>query len=138
MGEPRKTGFSASTGQEVWYYESPKEQNVYFNDFPGRDEQEEAAGIEDLIEKMVKSIVLDDGTEVEVYSPTLVYSDRDADGELWTERTKKFGSVLFDYFFLTEGANDDFVAIDHIYPEEFSDIPVVSDHIPIILDLQDG
>ena len=32
LGEPRKTGFSASTGQKVWYYKSPEEQNVYFND----------------------------------------------------------------------------------------------------------
>jgi outer membrane protein assembly factor BamE (lipoprotein component of BamABCDE complex) len=25
LGEPRKTGFSASTGQEVWYYKSSEE-----------------------------------------------------------------------------------------------------------------
>ena len=30
LGEPRKTGFSASTGQEVWYYKSPEEQIIYF------------------------------------------------------------------------------------------------------------
>jgi len=30
LGEPRKTGFSASTGQEVWYYKAPEEQNIYF------------------------------------------------------------------------------------------------------------
>lgn len=108
-----------------------------FNDFSGRDEQEEAAGVEDLIAKMMKSIILVDGTEVEVYSPTLVCSDRDANGELWTERTKEFGSVLFDYFFLTEEANKDFIGIDHIYPEEFSGILKASDHIPIVLDVGD-
>ena len=32
LGEPRKIGYSASTGQEVWYYKSPEEQNIYFKD----------------------------------------------------------------------------------------------------------
>lgn len=27
-----KIGFSAATGQEVWYYSSPEEQNIYFTD----------------------------------------------------------------------------------------------------------
>lgn len=106
-----------------------------FNDFPGRDEQEETAEVEDLMARMVKCIPLDDGTEVQVYSPMLAYSDRGANGELWTERTKKFGSVLLDYFFLTEGVNDEFIGIDHIYPEELTDILDASDHIPIVLDL---
>ncbi len=30
LGEPRKTGFLVSTGQEAWYYKAPEEQNIYF------------------------------------------------------------------------------------------------------------
>ena len=47
LGEPRKTGFSASTGQEVWYYKSPEEQNIYFKD-------DKVERIEYLPEKEIK------------------------------------------------------------------------------------
>lgn len=108
-----------------------------FNDFPGRDEQEEAAGVEDLIAKMMKTIVLDEGKEVRIICPTVEQSDLDADGEVWTEKTKDYGKVLFDYFFLTEGANEGFVGIDHVYPEEFEDIGEASDHIPVVVKLDE-
>jgi len=49
--------------------------------------------------------------------------------------SKGHAPILFDYFFLTQGANDEFLRIDHIYPEEFPDILEASDHIPIVLDL---
>ncbi len=78
---------------------------------------------------------------------TLVYNSKDGHNlidvtidkisELWTEKTKEFGSVLFDYFFLTEGANEELIGIDHIYPEEFLNILEASDHISIALDLGD-
>ncbi len=106
-----------------------------FNDFPGKDEQEEAAGVEDLTVKMMKTIVLDDGTEAHMYSPTLEESDLDENSELWTERTDTYGSVLFDYFFLTEGAREEFAGIDHVYPEEFEDIGEASDYLLVLLDM---
>ena len=46
-----------------------------FNDSRGRDEQEEAAGVEDLIGKMVKPIMLEDGARVAIYNPILEHSD---------------------------------------------------------------
>ena len=106
-----------------------------FNDSPGVDDQEEAANVEDLIAKMVKPIMLGDGTQVAVYSPTLEHSDVDINGQLWTEKTQEYGMVQFDYFFLTQGANDEFLELDQIYPEEFPNILEASDHLPIILDL---
>ncbi len=119
--------------------ESDPEANIIicgdFNDFPGRDEQEEAAEVEDLIAKMMIPVILPDEIEVAVYGPTLDSSDLDVNGELWTEKTKDYGTVLFDYFFLTEGAEEDFIGIDHVYPEEFEGIEEASDHIPIVLDL---
>ena len=119
--------------------ESDPEANIIicgdFNDFPGRDEQEEAAEVEDLIAKMMTPITLPGEIEVAVYSPTLDSSDLDANGELWTEKTEDYGAVLFDYFFLTEGAEEEFIEIDHVYPEEFEDIEEASDHIPVVLDL---
>jgi len=39
-----------------------------FNDYPGRDEQEKAAGVEDLIAKMSKPLRLKDGTEIRMYN----------------------------------------------------------------------
>jgi len=106
------------------------------NDFLGRDDQEEAAGVEDLIGKMVKPIMLGDGTQVAIYSPTLEHRDVDINGELWTEKSKGHAPIQFDYFFLTEeGANNEFLELDHIYPEEFPNIPEASDHIPVVLDL---
>jgi len=108
-----------------------------FNDAPGRDDQEEAAGVEDLMGKMVKPITLGDGTQVAIHSGTLEHRDVDMNGELWTEKSKKYGVIQFDYFFLTEGANDEFLELDHIYPEEFPNILEASDHIPVVLDLGD-
>jgi len=46
--------------------------------------------------------------------------------------------VLFDYFFLTEGAHNEFLDLDHIYPEEFPNILEASDHIPVILEVGEG
>ena len=106
-----------------------------FNDSPGRDDQEVAANVEDLIDKMVKPITLEDGTQIAIYSPTLEHRDVDINSNLWTEKSKEYGVIQFDYFFLTQGANDEFLRIDHIYPEEFVDILEASDHIPIVLDL---
>jgi len=54
---------------------------------------------------------------------------------LWTEKSGKYPPVLFDYFFLTEGTYNEFLDLDHIYPEEFPNILEVSDHIPIVLKL---
>lgn len=108
-----------------------------FNDSPGRDDQEKAANVEDLIGKMVKPITLGDGTQIEIYSSTLEHRDVDINGQLWTEKTEKYGAIQFDYFFLTQGANDEFLRIDHVYAEEFHNILKASDHIPIVLDLGD-
>jgi len=93
-----------------------------FNDSLGRDDQERAANVEDLIGKMVKPITLGDGTQIEIYSWTLEHRDVDINGQLWTEKSKKYGAIQFDYFFLTQGANDEFLRIDHVYPEEFPGI----------------
>jgi len=108
-----------------------------FNDSPGRDEQEIAADVEDLIGKMATPVTLEDGTQVAVYSSTLEHRDVDINGQLWTEKSKGHGVIQFDYFFLTQGANDELLALDHIYPEEFSNILKASDHIPIVLGLGD-
>lgn len=56
--------------------------------------------------------------------------------EVWTEKTKEYGKVLFDYFFLTEEAGGEFVGIDHVYPKEFEDIGEGSDHIPVVVELE--
>jgi len=93
--------------------------------------------VEDLIGKMAKPIMLGDGIQVAIYSSTLEHRDVDINGQLWTEKSKQYGVIQFDYFFLTEGANDEFLSLDHIYPEEFSNILNASDHIPIVLDLGD-
>jgi len=58
-------------------------------------------------------------------------------GKLWTEKSKQYPPVLFDYFFLVEGAYSEFLKLDHIYPEEFPNILEASDHIPVVLDLGD-
>ena len=50
---------------------------------------------------------------------------------------REHGVIQFDYFFLTQGANDEFLKLDHIYPEEFPSVLEASDHIPIVLDLGD-
>ncbi|GAI09379.1 unnamed protein product, partial [marine sediment metagenome] len=31
------------------------------------------------------------------------------------------------------GANDEFLRVDHIYPEEFTGVLKASDHVPIVL-----
>lgn len=93
--------------------------------------------MEDLKGKMAKPIMLGEGTQVAIYSPTLEHRDVDMNGQLWTEKSKKYGVIQFDYFFLTEGASNEFLSLDHIYPEESSDILEASDHIPIVLDLRD-
>jgi len=108
-----------------------------FNDLPGRDRQEKAANVEDLIAKMSKPIRLKDGTTVRMYNVTLMHKDKDINGKLWTEKSRRYPPVLFDYFFLTEGAHNEFLSLDHIYPEEFANILGVSDHIPVVLDLGD-
>ena len=59
-------------------------------------------------------------------------------GKLWTEKSGRYPPVLFDYFFLTEGAHDEFLNLDHIYPEEFPSILEASDHIPVILEVEKG
>jgi len=56
---------------------------------------------------------------------------------LWTEKSKGHAPIQFDYFFLTQGTNNEFLELDHIYPEEFPDVLGASDHIPIVLDLGD-
>jgi len=108
-----------------------------FNDSPGRDNQEKAAGVEDLIGKMAKPIILKDRVQAAIYSPTLEHKDLDINGQLWTEKSKGYAPILFDYFFLIQGANNEFLKLDHIYPEEFPNILKASDHIPIVLDLGD-
>ena len=108
-----------------------------FNDYPGRDKQEKAAGVEDLITKMEKSIILEDRTKVQMYNVTLKHKDVDINGKLWTEKSGKYPPVLFDYFFLTEGTYNEFLDLDHIYPEEFPNILEASDHIPVVLYLDD-
>ncbi len=91
--------------------------------------------MEDLIAKMMKPIMLGDGGQVAIYSPTLERRDEDVNGQLWTEKSKGHDPILFDYFFLTQGANDEFLELDHLYPEEFPKVLEASDHIPIVLDL---
>jgi len=54
------------------------------------------------------------------------------------EKNGRYPLVLFDYSFLTEGAHDEFLGLDHIYPEEFPNILEASDHILVVLDLMDG
>ncbi|TES86614.1 hypothetical protein E3J95_01495 [Candidatus Aerophobetes bacterium] len=108
-----------------------------FNDAPGRDDQEKAAKVEDLMGKMAKPITLGDGTRVAIHSGTLEHRDVDMNGELWTEKSKGYAPILFDYFFLSEGASNEFLELDHIYPEEFPNLLEASDHIPIVLDLGD-
>jgi len=63
--------------------------------------------------------------------------DKDQNEKLWSEKSGSHPQILFDYFFLTTGAWEEFKKIDHIYPEEFSNIMDASDHIPIVLDLKD-
>ncbi|RLE09557.1 hypothetical protein DRJ00_03930, partial [Candidatus Aerophobetes bacterium] len=63
--------------------------------------------------------------------------DVDINGKLWTEKSGKYPPVLFDYFFLTEGTYNEFLDLDHIYPEEFPNILEASDHIPVVLYLDD-
>jgi len=72
-----------------------------------------------------------------IYSPTSENRDLDINGQLWTEKSKGHAPIQFDYFFLTQGANNEFLELDHIYPEEFPDVLGASDHIPIVLDLGD-
>jgi len=107
-----------------------------FNDYPGQDKQEKAAGVEDLIAKMSKPLRLKDGTEIRMYNVTLMHKDEDMNGKLWTEKSNQYPPVLFDYFFLTEGAYEEFCSLDHIYPEEFADILEASDHIPVALEIK--
>jgi len=108
-----------------------------FNDSPGPDEQEKAADVEDLVEKMAEPIMLGGETPVVIHNATLEHKDVDINGQLWTEKSKKYGAVQFDYFFVTEGTNDEFLQLNHVYPEEFPNIIEASDHIPIVLDLSD-
>jgi len=72
-----------------------------------------------------------------IYSPTSENRDLDINGELWTQKSKKYGTIQFDYFFLTQGTNNEFLKLDHRYPEEFPNIREASAHIPIVLDLGD-
>ena len=93
--------------------------------------------MEDLIAKMGKPIILEDRTKVQMYNVTLKHKDVDINGKLWTEKSGRYPPVLFDYFFLTEGAHNEFLSIDHIYPEESPNILEASDHVPVVLDLDD-
>ena len=86
---------------------------------------------------MGKPIILEDRTKVQMCNVTLMHKDKDINGKLWTEKSGRHPPVLFDYFFLTEGAHNEFLNIDHIYPEEYPNILEVSDHIPVVLDLDD-
>jgi endonuclease/exonuclease/phosphatase family metal-dependent hydrolase len=108
-----------------------------FNDPPGRDAQEVAAGVPDLMEEMTEPIQLDSGQGIEIRNATLEHKDKDQNSNLWTEKSGAHPPVLFDYFFLSKGAWEEFKKIDHIYPEEFVNIMKASDHIPVILDLKD-
>lgn len=56
-------------------------------------------------------------------------------GKLWTGKNGRYPPVLFEYFFLTEDAHNEFLNLDHIYPEDSPNILEVSDHIPIVLEL---
>ena len=107
-----------------------------FNDPPGRDEQEVAAEVDDLMEEMVEPIVLSSGLTVEIHNATLEHKDLDQNEALWTEKSKSHDPILFDYFFLSRGAWNEFETLDHVYPEEFINIMEASDHIPIMLDLK--
>ena len=76
-----------------------------------------------------------DKEELQVELDIILNSEPD---EVWTEKTDDYGAVLFDYFFLTEGASEEFVEIDHVYPEEFEGIEEASDHIPVVVELEGG
>jgi len=65
--------------------------------------------VEDLTRKMVKPIVLGDGTRVAIHTPTSGYRDVDMNGKLWTQQSKGHAPILFDYFSLPEGANNEFL-----------------------------
>ena len=76
-----------------------------------------------------------DKEELRVELDIILNSEAD---EVWTEKTKEYGKVLFDYFFLTEGVEEEFIEIDHLYPEEFENIEKASDHIPVVVELEGG
>jgi len=38
---------------------------------------------------------------------------------------------------LTEGVGEEFIGIYHVYPEEFEDIDEASDHIPVVVELEE-
>ena len=44
------------------------------------------------------------------------------------KKSGRYPPVLFDYFFLTKGAYDEFLNLGHIYPEEFPNILKAFDH----------
>ncbi len=108
-----------------------------FNDPQGKDEQEEAANVPDLMEEMVQPIQLNENQNIEIHNATLTHKDLDENGELWSEKSGSHPQILFDYFFLLQGAWEEFKKIDYIYPEEFSNILKSSDHIPVVLDLKE-
>jgi len=66
-----------------------------FNDYPGRDKQEKAAGVEDLIAKMGKPIILEDRTKVQMYNVTLKHKDVDINGKLWTEKSGRYPHLSY-------------------------------------------
>jgi endonuclease/exonuclease/phosphatase family metal-dependent hydrolase len=110
-----------------------------FNDPPGRDDQEKAAGVPDMIKKMGKPVILKEGSKIKLLNATLANKDVDENGDLWSEKSKidgKMHKILFDYFFLSAGAGDELKGLDYIYPEEFKGIEKASDHIPILLFLK--
>jgi len=66
----------------------------------------------------------------------LEHKDEDINGALWSEESEGHFRTLLDRFFLTEGANNEFLNLDYIYPEELPSLLEASDHIPIVLDLR--
>jgi len=108
-----------------------------FNDTPGLDEKEKLAGVPDLMELLGRDFEVD-GVKTRLYNVTLLHSDRDSEGKLWSEKSKDYPPALFDYFLLDEKTYSRFKKVDYIYPEEFPYVLEASDHLPCLLDLKDG
>ena len=43
---------------------------------------------------------------------------------------------MFDYFFLTERINEELIGIDHVYPEEYESVGEASDHMSVVVELE--
>lgn len=107
-----------------------------FNDEKGTDLEDLARLEKDLLDEMAEPIKLDNEQEIKIYNATLKHKDKGQYNEPWSEWHEVYGLSLFDYFFIAQGAYNEFKSIDHIYPEEFVNIRDASDHIPIVLKLK--